>query len=358
MLVYDDPAGNYLDPGTLRFFVADTINENVVMTPGYESVSEVDTLNVTEDTIAIDTGDGQSANVGTAVPIPPSVKVTDSAGTPVAGVPVTFAVASGGGSITGGSTTTNASGIATVGSWTLGASPGANTLTATSPGLTGSPVTFTATATPFKATPTVYTWPTASPINLGRPLSDSTLSGGTASVEGSFAFTYPATVPTSTGTYSALVTFTPTDTENYQNVVGNVDVTVNAGPTVLTVKYQGTTVRTYSLAQLAALTPAFEGYAGTKSSGDTVKGPDAVTGVKITDIVADARGTALNVNQAVTVAQTIGGSYSKTFSYDRLVNFTGFAMYDATSKAEVPISSLTGPLATILVYGSTRPATS
>ena len=40
---------------------------------------------------------------------------------------------------------TDASGIATVGSWTLGAAAGANTLTATSAGLTGSPVTFTAT---------------------------------------------------------------------------------------------------------------------------------------------------------------------------------------------------------------------
>jgi hypothetical protein len=62
-------------------------------------------------------------------------------------VSVTFAVASGGGSITGGSTTTNASGIATVGSWTLGTTAGPNTLTATATGLSGSPVTFTATGT-------------------------------------------------------------------------------------------------------------------------------------------------------------------------------------------------------------------
>ena len=59
---------------------------------------------------------------------------------------VTFAVASGGGSATGLTPTTNAGGIATVGSWTLGASPGANTLTATtSAGITGSPLTFSAT---------------------------------------------------------------------------------------------------------------------------------------------------------------------------------------------------------------------
>ena len=60
---------------------------------------------------------------------------------------VTFAVASGGGSVTGLTAMTNASGIATVGRWTLGTSAGANSLTATSAGLSGSPVTFSATGT-------------------------------------------------------------------------------------------------------------------------------------------------------------------------------------------------------------------
>ncbi|MDH5284910.1 MAG: Ig-like domain repeat protein, partial [Gemmatimonadota bacterium] len=89
----------------------------------------------------------QSAPAGTAVGTPPSVLVTDAIGNPVSGVGVTFAVTGGGGSVTGGSATTNASGIATVGSWTLGAVAGPNTLTATSGTLSGSPVTFIATAT-------------------------------------------------------------------------------------------------------------------------------------------------------------------------------------------------------------------
>ncbi|OYV66592.1 MAG: hypothetical protein B7Z72_11070, partial [Gemmatimonadetes bacterium 21-71-4] len=90
-------------------------------------------------------GDAQSATVGTAVAIAPQVKVTDAFSTPVAGVSVTFAVASGGGSVTGATATTNASGLASAGSWTLGATAGANTLTATVTGL--APVTFTATGT-------------------------------------------------------------------------------------------------------------------------------------------------------------------------------------------------------------------
>lgn len=76
----------------------------------------------------------------------PSVIVNDLKGLPMAGVPVTFAVTAGGGSITGGTATTNSAGIATVGSWTLGPGEGANALTATSGTL---PVlTFTACATP------------------------------------------------------------------------------------------------------------------------------------------------------------------------------------------------------------------
>ena len=97
--------------------------------------------------IAVNGGNTQSVPAGTAVATAPSVIVRDANNNPVAGVAVAFAVASGGGSITGANATTNALGIATVGSWTLGTTAGANSLTATVDGLTGSPVTFTATGT-------------------------------------------------------------------------------------------------------------------------------------------------------------------------------------------------------------------
>jgi hypothetical protein len=76
-------------------------------------------------------------------------------------------------------------------------------------------------STDTRATPTVTTWPTASGITYGQALSDSTLTGGAASVSGSFAFTAPSTVPPA-GTYSASVTFTPTDLTSYTTVVDNV----------------------------------------------------------------------------------------------------------------------------------------
>ncbi len=95
--------------------------------------------------VGISAGDGQQVLQGLAVPVAPTVLVSDQYGNPVQGASVTFAVTGGGGSVTGATTTTNASGVATVGSWTLGA--GANTLTATvaASGVTGNPVTFTAT---------------------------------------------------------------------------------------------------------------------------------------------------------------------------------------------------------------------
>ena len=105
--------------------------------------------------VAISAGDGQAARVGTQVPVGPAVTVRDAGGTPVAGVPVTFAVASGAGTVTGADATTGADGVATVGSWTLGGTAGTNTLRATVGvgGVAGNPVTFTATGVPGPASP-------------------------------------------------------------------------------------------------------------------------------------------------------------------------------------------------------------
>src|SRR6266487_6229859 len=79
-------------------------------------------------------GDGQLATVNTLLPILPAVRLRDALGNAVAGVSVTF-VPTGGG-VTGGNQITDATGLATVGSWTLGTLAGANTLTATGAGLT------------------------------------------------------------------------------------------------------------------------------------------------------------------------------------------------------------------------------
>ena len=99
-------------------------------------------------------GDGQTAAAGTAVAIAPSVLAEDPFLNPLAGFSVAFGVGAGGGSVTGGDATTDAGGVAGVGSWTLGVNPGQNTLTASGASLSGSPQSFTATAVDVTA-PTV-----------------------------------------------------------------------------------------------------------------------------------------------------------------------------------------------------------
>ena len=120
----------------------------------------------------------------------PSVIVFDQNGAAVAGVHVTFAVTSGGGSITGANATTSADGIATVGGWTLGSSFGTNTLTATAGSLPA--VTFTANGVDpceAKATHAI-----GSTTNGGLTVSDCNFADGT------FVDFYDVTISTD-GTY-------------------------------------------------------------------------------------------------------------------------------------------------------------
>ncbi len=117
-------------------------------------------------------GDGQTAAAGTAVAVPPSVKVFDANDNPVAGVPVAFAVASGGGTaLPTTPVSTNADGVAAAASWTLGPVAGSNSLTATvgGTGVSGSPVTFQATGAVGSANRLVFS---VQPVNaaVGAPI--------------------------------------------------------------------------------------------------------------------------------------------------------------------------------------------
>jgi hypothetical protein len=91
----------------------------------------------------------------------------------------------------------------------------------------------TVSVTVQQATPTVTTWPSATVITYGQALGSSTLSGGEASVAGTFAFTSPATVPAA-GTADQAVTFTPTDAVNFTTVGGTVSVTVQPATPLVT----------------------------------------------------------------------------------------------------------------------------
>jgi len=154
--------------------------------------------------VAAAAGDGQTATAGDAVPVDPAVVVRDGSGTPVPGVGVVFTIASGGGSVSGANATTGADGIATVGGWTLGGGAGPNTLTATvgASGVSGNPVTFTATAV-----------------------------GGAPSPDRSKVEAAPGTIPASQGSATSTITVTVRDARG--NAISGQAVTLSSpGPGV------------------------------------------------------------------------------------------------------------------------------
>lgn len=81
--------------------------------------------------VAANGGDGQSAGAGNALATAPSVVVRDADDNPVGSVPVTFEVTAGGGTVDPATAIiTDGDGVATVSSWTLGLTPGLNSLRA------------------------------------------------------------------------------------------------------------------------------------------------------------------------------------------------------------------------------------
>jgi len=109
-----------------------------------------------------------------------------------------------------------------------------------------------------KADPNVTAWPTASAITYGQTLAASTLTGGSATAAGSFAFTTLATAP-GAGTASQNVTFTPTDTADYNSASSSVSVTVNKATLTVT----ATGLLTYGSAPATAVyAPAYATFVG------------------------------------------------------------------------------------------------
>ena len=161
-----DSKGIAEDYWTLGTSTADaqTVEVRAVLSDGTKQVFGVFTATALAGTparISASAGDAQSAAPGAVLPTAPAVALADAYGNATPGITVTFAVVSGGGSVTGANAVSNAGGIATLGSWTLGA-PGPNSLTATASGagIAGNPVTFTANAVAALSWSTRATMPT------------------------------------------------------------------------------------------------------------------------------------------------------------------------------------------------------
>ena len=103
--------------------------------------------------VAVVAGDGQTGTVGTTLPTLLGVRVTNAAGEPLATKSISWTVASGGGSLAGATSVTNASGEAT-NAYELGPTPGANSVRASVDG-TSLSTTISATATAAPVTDTI-----------------------------------------------------------------------------------------------------------------------------------------------------------------------------------------------------------
>lgn len=188
--------------------------------------------------IAINGGNQQTVASGAAVPILPSVIVTDADGNAVNNAQVEFSVTAGGGTVTSAQPSTQVNGIASVGSWTLGA-PGLNTLQAKIAGPNGVAVTFSAMATQAPALATINVSITSSTIQAGQS-TQASASGidqyGASIATG--ALTWTSNSPNATVTATGLVTGVSagqaTITASASGKSGQVTVTVIVVPVLTT----------------------------------------------------------------------------------------------------------------------------
>ena len=191
--------------------------------------------------------------------------------------------------------------------------------TAPATGTASEGVTFTATdasdyntvagtvsVTVNKATPMVSAWPAASAITYGQTLTSSTLSGGTASVSGMFAWTTPTIVP-SAGTPSESVNFTPTDTTDYNAATGSVNLTVNPATPTVTVTPGSSSIPVTSP---LSVTVAVSGGAGTATPTGSVtlsSGSYISTGTPLTNGSVQI---SISASQLATGTDTLTASYA------------------------------------------------
>ena len=156
-----------------------------------------------------------------------------------------------------------------------------------------------------KAVSTIITLPTATSIVYGQTLASSTLSGGNGSVSGTFAFTTLTTAP-SAGTAFQSITFTPTDTSNYNTATGTVSVTVTKAPQIIT--FPALNADTYGVSPITLSAIASSGlpvrYTCVDGPGSIIENILTIIGAGVIAISANQDGDD-NYSAATEVTRTI-----------------------------------------------------
>jgi hypothetical protein len=286
--VYSPPAGTVLGAGTQTLKVQFTPNDTTHYTVANSSVSLV----VNQAPLTV-TANNATMIYGGTLP-------AFTAGYSGFVNGDTAAVLSGSPSLT-----TTATSTSPVGMYTITATQG--TLTAANYSF----IFFNGTLTISKASPTI-TWNKPAAITYGTALSTTQLDA-TTNVPGTFAYSPAAGTVLGAGTSTLSVTFTPTDSTDYNTASASVAITVN--------KATSTTNLTSgpnpsSPGQTVTLTATIVPQLGGTATGS----------VTFTDSVAGSLGTAsvaANVATLSTIALTSPGSHSITATYSGDSNVLG-----------------------------------
>ena len=192
-----------------------------------------------------------------------------------------------------------------------------------------------------KATPTITTPPTASAITVGQTLASSSLSGGAASVSGSFAFTNPTTAP-SVGTQTEGVTFTPSDARDFTTVTTTASVSVVAQTAVTGIAAPD--VGEYSQGQVLSFTVTFSGpvTANTQSGTPTL----AITIDGVTQQAAYSSGSGTNTLVFTYSVPTSGASAFDGLPGGGSISLNGGAIADSNGYPIAPSLPASGAGAT------------
>ena len=193
-----------------------------------------------------------------------------------------------------------------------------------------------------KITPTVTTWPTAGAITYGQALSASTLTGGSASVPGTFAFIQPKVVPKGSGTDTYDVIFTATDSSNYTRVGGRVSVTVNKADTTVVIASGPTNPSIY----------------GNSVTFGAKVSPATATGIITFKEGPTTLGTGLPLGKGIygfSTSTLPGGTHIITAVYDGDGNYNGSTSAAITQTVQVLVTVATTPATgpTVTVDGTT-----
>jgi len=163
------------------------------------------------------------------------------------------------------------------------------------------------TSSAIQTTPTI-TWPVPTAITYGTALSGMQLNA-TSSMAGTFSYTPAAGTVLAAGQHQLSVTFTPTDTTNYQSLTSSVSLSVNKAPLIISAnnlsRDYGTANPTFSGTLSGAVngdtfTQAFSTSATISSPPGTYTIVPSASGVNLADYTLAATNGMLTISPAPT----------------------------------------------------------